>query len=133
MYSEYEGKNEVLLWFYIPQPRPNSITAGKRSRSRSPGSGKNPKQKKSSNYESKLDEVETIVTKLKDKNSGKYPEEKLRMWGHLIQMGKHASYDEPPDLPFFRGRAKKTSVADPPSLAHPNVPDSGTSNVALST
>ena len=55
MYSEYEGKNEVLLWFYIPQPRPNSITAGKRSRSRSPGSGKNPKQKKSSNYESKLD------------------------------------------------------------------------------
>jgi len=94
MYEDYKGKNEVLLWFYIPSS--NVHHGGRRVRSRSPG-----KKKKQSNYQNKVDEVEAVVVKLKEKHSGKYPEEKIRMWGHLIQMGKHASYDDPPNLPFF--------------------------------
>lgn len=100
MYNEYKGRNEVLLWFYIPSSTTN-VSA--RARSRSP----DPRKKKpsGSNYEKKLDEVDTIVGKLREKHSGKYPEEKLRMWGHLIQMGKHGSYSDPPDLPFFRKKS----------------------------
>ena len=26
----------------------------------------------------------------------------MRAWAHLIQMKKHASYDNPPDMPYFK-------------------------------
>ena len=31
---------------------------------------------------------------------------KLNAWAHLIQMGKHGSYDCPPDLPYFKRSTK---------------------------
>ncbi len=110
MYSEYQGKKEVILWLLS---MPTSDASKTKTRSRSPvrhpeddkkeASGKG---KSKSNYERKLDQVETILGRLKEKQLGRYPEEKLRAWAHLIQMEKHASYNEPPDLPFFRGRQK---------------------------
>ena len=36
-----------------------------------------------------------------------YSPEQLRTWAHLIQMGKHASQDTPPDKPFFRGKVSR--------------------------
>lgn len=56
------------------------------------------KKTKQSNYQNQVDEVEAVVVKLKEKHLVKYPEEKIRMWGHLIQMGKHTSYDDPPNF-----------------------------------
>ena len=44
----------------------------------------------------------TVYEQLRDKHKSLYDEERLRMWAHLIQMGKHASLDEPPDKPLFR-------------------------------
>ena len=117
MYKEYKGKNEVLLWFYIPSG--SADDAGRRVRSRSPDPGKKRPTKKQSNYENKLDEVEAVVEKLKEKHLGKYPEEKLRMWGHLIQMGKHASYDDPPNLPFFRKGQKSVGYSCNPIVDVP--------------
>ena len=46
-----------------------AICNAKRNRSRSPDTGKQPKNK-SSNYQHKLDEVETVVLKLKEKHLG---------------------------------------------------------------
>ena len=41
-----------------------------------------------------------------------FDEERLRMWAYLIQMGKHASLDEPPDKPYWRGRKRPATEAD---------------------
>ena len=38
-------------------------------------------------------------------HKGKFSAEQLHTWANLIQMKKHASYDDPPDYPFFRGHA----------------------------
>ena len=37
----------------------------------------------------------------------------MHAWSHLIQMGKHTSYEDPPDKPFFQGRNRnKPSTPD---------------------
>ena len=59
MYEDYKGKNEVLLWFYIPSGYVHH--GGGRVRSCSPG-----KKTTQSNYQNKVDEVEAVVVKLKE-------------------------------------------------------------------
>ena len=53
-------------------------------------------------------EVQVIEDKLKEvhnKDRAKvFSDEQLRTWAHLIQMGKHSSYDTPPDKPFWNNR-----------------------------
>ena len=71
-----------------------------RERSRSPRSREVPKA--TASITKKRNEVEDIVEKLEEANSGKYSPEQLHMWAHLIHMKKHSSYNEPPDKPFFR-------------------------------
>ena len=51
-----------------------------------------------------ISEVEDIIKKLKEKHGDDFSVEKLNCWAHMLNVGKHSSYDEPPDLPFFRGR-----------------------------
>ena len=118
-YEDYKGKNEVLLWFYIPSGNVHHGGGSSRVRSRSPV-----KKKTQSNYQNK---VEAVVVKLKEKHSGKYPEEKIRMWGHLIQMGKHASYDDPPNLPFFRKDKRSVASSCNPTENVPRNPSQGVS------
>ena len=70
-------------------------------------------------HSSKMAVVETVYDDLKKKHEGGtivYTPEQLRAWSHLIQMGKHSSYEEPPDKPFFRGK-KKGSVVQVSSLS----------------
>ena len=76
-----------------------------------------------------LDEVDTIYNKLSDKHSEKFDADRLRMWGHLINMGKHSSYEAPPNYPFFRkhGTPLSTLKSDGSSTS------SGTSSTAVST
>ena len=57
-----------------------------------------------------LDEVDTVFHELADKHSGKFDADMLRMWAHLINMGKHLSFDTPPDYPFFRKKDKNAPV-----------------------
>ena len=53
----------------------------------------------------KLQEVEKIVEELKEKHAASYSIEKLNAWAHLLHMGKHDSYETPPNLPYFgKGR-----------------------------
>jgi hypothetical protein len=53
--------------------------------------------------------VNQIFEELRSKHKERYSPEQLRAWSHLVEMGKHDSYEEPPDKPFFRGR--KSSAA----------------------
>lgn len=70
------------------------------------------------------------MAKLKDKHAGMFSEGKLRMWGHLIQMGKHASYDDPPNLLFFRGHKSATRS---PAIVKEGVPWSDTGGSCVSS
>jgi len=59
--------------------------------------------------------VEKIVASLREKHS-QYSVEKLNVWAHMIHMGKHASYEVPPNLPYFVGQKSKagTSTCESP-------------------
>ena len=58
----------------------------------------------------KLQEVDEIEVKVRSKNEGKYTEEQIRMWAHLIHMKKHTSYDEPPNKRFWKSRPSGTGA-----------------------
>ena len=62
----------------------------------------------------KSSEVDQIYEQLREKHKENhmYDEERLRMWAYLINMGKHASLDEPPDKPFWRGRKRPATEAE---------------------
>lgn len=51
--------------------------------------------------------LDEVFNELDEKHNGKFSVEQLRMWAHLVNMGKHTSLDIPPDKPFFRGNKKK--------------------------
>ena len=55
----------------------------------------------------KLAKVDEIFKELDEKHHGKFTPEQLNSWGHLVQSGKHASLDIPPDMPFLEERTKK--------------------------
>ena len=39
------------------------------------------------------------------------------MWAYLIQLGKHKSFQDPPDKPYFRGRKRPISTSGNESTA----------------
>lgn len=51
-----------------------------------------------------MSEVDVISEKLQAQHDGKYTQEQLRAWAHMLQMKKHQSYDMPPNKPFFRNK-----------------------------
>ena len=104
MYTVYEGKKEILLWCYAQEsakrPRtPDDTDEGSSSQKRS-------------RYNKQIDkirEVEEIEDDLRSKHEGKFTEEQIRMWAHLIQMNKHTSYEEPPNKKFWKTSASAGS------------------------
>ena len=102
-YSVHEDKREVILWSYA---------ANTSKRPRSPDdSEEGSNASKRSRYDKQIDklrEVDEIEDKLRSKNEGKYTEEQIRMWAHLIHMKKHTSYDEPPNKRFWKSKSSVT-------------------------
>ena len=105
MYKAHQGKKEILLWCH------SRVQEGAKKRPRSPNSEDSSKPSKSSRYShhvEKMTEVQVIEDKLKEmhnKDGAKiFSDEQIRTWAHLIQMGKHSSYDTPPDKPFWKNR-----------------------------
>ena len=118
MYAEYRGKKEITLWFFI-----NKDVAKGKKRAHSPGGG-GPSKKPSHQsdvHKAKMEEVEEILKKLKQKHTGSFSEEKIRAWAHLIQMKKHASYDNPPDMPYFKKGNKKAPDNSAPVSAEAGI------------
>ena len=98
MYTLHNGKKEILLWCYSAQESskrphpPDEPDEGSYSQKRS-------------RYKKQIDmmrEVEEIEDDLRSKHEGKYTEEQIRMWAHLIQMNKHTSYEEPPNKKLWK-------------------------------
>ena len=89
MYDKLTGKKSIQLWCYT------HVTATK--------SQKETSKDLSASSESQKSDVDAVYEQLREKHSSYYDEERLRMWAHLVQMGKHTSLDEPPDKPYFRG------------------------------
>ena len=123
MYEEYEGRrgvNGVLLWFYAAD---DETVAPRIPRKRSKSPDKNddaPPSKCGKN----LKQIEEIVDKLKQKHAKRYTIEQYNCWAHTLDMGKHDSCDQPPDLPFFVGRKKPTTSHSvvPNESDHPQSP-----------
>ena len=113
MYQLHKGKRQVNLWCYT-QKKAKTSTGKKRPRSSSADSDE---KKGGSKYQAhsskKMASVDGIYEKLQEKHKGKYSPEQLRAWSHLLEMGKHGSYNEPPDKPFFRGRKPSTVASSP--------------------
>ena len=53
------------------------------------------------------------------------------MWAHMLRLGKHDSSDEPPDLPFWRGRKRAQLNVETPAPKKVAV-DSATSTSRVS-
>ena len=59
--------------------------------------------------------VQEVVDELKKKHGSKYSSERLNAWAHVVNLGKHGSLDEPPDLPFLE---REKQVLEKPHLKH---------------
>ena len=102
MYQEHKGKKEVMLWCVSKDTK-----AASRKRSSNSSPSKAVKVSKGySLHQEKMMKTQATLDELRKKHEGKYSEEKLHTWANLIEMKKHSSLDEPPDLPFFRGYKK---------------------------
>ena len=58
---------------------------------------------------SQQDAVKGVVDKLRETFGNKYTPEQYHAWAQLVQLGRHSSYDEAPDYPFFADSKKKSS------------------------
>ena len=87
MYEEYNSKHwkDIVLWFHAGDT--TSHKSAKHKRSHSP-------LKKHSNYQAKLDKVELILGRLKEKHAAAYSKERLK--------AAKSAYDEPPNTPFLQ-------------------------------
>ena len=138
MYTSLKGC-EILLWCYgdVGQPARPASASKSRKRVYDGESSTAPPNKRDSITKS-ISDVESIVKQLQSVHGESYSIEKMNAWAHLIHMGKHSSYNEPPDFPFFRGNKKKTASdhgnpdGDKQSLANQSV-DSPTKRLGFRT
>ena len=107
MYNAHSGKKVINLWCYTEK----KCSRGKK-RSRSHSDEKAGSSKYDFHSTKKMALVDDIYEELQAKHKSKYSLEQLRAWAHLLQMGKHESYEEPPDKPF---RGRKPSALNTPT------------------
>lgn len=109
MYVEYSGKKSTNLWLKsktVDRKRPSATNTDLA-----------PKTKKSNREEcqlDKMDELQKIVARLKEKHKDSkysgFSAAQFHCWGNTIQLGHHDSYDDPPSKPFF-GSTKSGSFS----------------------
>ena len=139
MMEKHRKAREMRLWCYDDSEvgqSTRSKTITKSSTSHSPEHGpesKRPRTTKYDGYVKKLAKVDEIFKELDEKHHGKFTPEQLNAWSHLMQSGKHASLDIPPDMPFFRGKDKKKdrTPSSPPKTSSSS-PSQSTSSVGVS-
>ena len=109
MYTEYQEakKTEIIIWCDgRAKTLPSKSVSVKRKCVSESNSKKKPRMTSAEINSKTLDEVDTVYQKLDNKHSGKFDADRLRMWAHLINMGKHSSFETPPDYPFVRIKDK---------------------------
>ena len=110
MYEASKGKCDVTVWCYGPALYCEPVRGTKRQQAVGTDGASAPKASRYDTHVDRMAEVATIEDKLQEKHSGKFTDQQLRSWAHLIQMKKHSSYDEPPEKPFFHSTHKSTST-----------------------
>lgn len=120
MYAVHFGKREIMLWCPGELKEKEKEQMGHRKRGREEDENDctvetdMPKSKTGK----RMQEVNNIVEKLRDKHKSSYSVEKLHAWAHMIHMGKHASYENPPDLPYFGKKRETSKPSTKPSTHH---------------
>ena len=102
MYKRYEKKQEILLWMKQSRKRPRAEVSDTTA-----GSGRKTSRSSYDKQTHRMAEIDEICDDLVKKHGEKYTKEQARAWAVLIQMGKHDSYDSPPDKHFFTVNKKK--------------------------
>ena len=97
MYILHKCKRDVLLWCYGDVDEQSTA-----SRKRTQAAGDSASSSKRQAIAKSISEVEEIIKKLKEKHGDAFSVEKLNCWAHMLNVGRHSSYDEPPDFPFFK-------------------------------
>ena len=100
MYTLYRCKHNVLLWCYLCSAGVDQSGSSGKKRKHGDEADSAPRSKRVIN-EKKIQEIEDIVTELKEKHGSKYKVEHLNAWAHLIHLGTHSFLDTPP---YFVGR-----------------------------
>lgn len=72
--------------------------------------GRGSSRSKYSAEHNKMFELEEIVDELEKRHPKKYTTEQLRVWGNLMLMKKHDSYDHPSDKPFFKQKEEQPAA-----------------------
>ena len=75
-------------------------------------SAKRKKKETSSRREQQEMNVDDNFRQLKDIHGNQYQIPQLRLWARVIANGHHDSLDEPPDLPQFKLKSKKSPSLD---------------------
>ena len=92
MYDEYEGRrgiNGVLLWCYgAMDDNSNAIDSQSKSASQKRSNSHTKEDKPPSKCAKRMQHIEEIVDKLKEKHSKLYSLEQYNCWAHTIDMGK---------------------------------------------
>ena len=118
MYKLFSGRREILLccWYQIGTKLANSDVVEDdddviENTVQNPGIVRSKRSTKSDAIAQKINDAEEVMNTLA-KIHKNYTSEQLSSWAHLIQMGKHHSYDNPPDYPYFRGnkRSRRKSI-----------------------
>ena len=97
-----KGKSEILLWCYM-KVKTDLVNQGSIPYHQQTVTLLMTGSKRTSSAQ-KLQEVEKIVDDLRSKHAAKYSTEQLNAWAHLLHVGKHNSYETPPNLPYFGKR-----------------------------
>ena len=110
MYVLHKRKRAVLLWCYDDVSEQSTV-----HRKRTQNTDNSAPSAKRQAIAKSISQVEDIIKKLKEKHGDGFSVEKLNCWAHMLNVGKHSSYDEPPDFPFFK--QPKQKVKDTSSSA----------------
>ena len=119
MYDVYSKRKncDIILWCQCVTEE--STIAPKQSQKRShttEGTASTSTSKRVAGLE-KIAQIQEIVSQLQEKHGTNYSVEKLNCWAHLILMKKHASYDVPPEYPYFKGKRGDPKGGNSPSTS----------------
>ena len=107
MYEEYCSKRcEIRLWCMCIM---NENSDYERKQSYEKEESEPPLSAKRGTCQQRMEQVDGT---LREKHGDIYSVEKLNAWAHLIHMGKHSSYANPPNLPYFKKPCKESTVSE---------------------
>lgn len=117
MYAIHHGKRDIVM-FCTGELKP---TAMSRKRAHNQDEENTCSTMPKSKTGKLMMEVQEIMEKLRQKHGSKYETEKFSAWAHMIQMGKHESYEVVPERAYFgrKQRATQSSSAEPAITSAP--------------